>query len=278
MDVDLVEIHTTVVDAKDRPLGGLAKDNFRILENGVEQPIAVFKHEDIPVSLGLVIDNSRSIEPRKDRVDVAALSFVRKSNPEDEAFVVHFDFEARVSEDFTEDIRKLESVLAWTRPYGQTAMYDAVNLALDNMSKATRPKKALLLVTDGEDNMSKISLTALLERVKREKVAIFAIGLLSESGGMPPERALIQIAEASGGRAYFPETIEQAREIMERIARDLREQYTIGYFPTNPVRDGAWRAVRVEITPPKDFPPILDVKYRHGYYAPSPTTRADGPR
>src|SRR6185436_342893 len=119
VDVDLVELHVSVVDEKDRAVSGLQKENFRILEDRVNQPIAVFKHEDIPVSLGLVIDNSRSIEPRKRRLDAAALAFVQKSNPDDEAFIVHFDFDARVAQPFTGDEKRLESVLAGVKPFGQ---------------------------------------------------------------------------------------------------------------------------------------------------------------
>src|SRR5262245_12295402 len=123
VNVDLVQIHVSVLDDKDRTVGGLGKDHFKIFENRVEQPIAVFKHEDIPVSLGLVIDNSRSIEPRKQRLDAAALSFVQKSNKEDETFIVHFDFDARLSQDFTSDEPALERTLAGMKPFGQTALY-----------------------------------------------------------------------------------------------------------------------------------------------------------
>src|SRR6185436_12065145 len=130
VNVDLAELHVSVVDEKDRAVSGLQKDNFKIFENRVEQPIVVFKHEDIPVSLGLVIDNSRSIEPRKQRLDAAALAFVRKSNPDDEAFVVHFDNEVRLEQDFTASIADLEHTLASARPFGQTAIYDALILAL----------------------------------------------------------------------------------------------------------------------------------------------------
>src|SRR5687767_6524428 len=151
VNVDLVELHVTVVDGKQRPIGGLLKENFRILENKIEQPIAVFKQEDIPLSLGLILDNSRSIEPRKERLDAAALSFVRKSNPQDETFVVHFDFDARLSQDFSMDSHALRRTLMSEKPYGQTAIYDAVSLALETMGRAKYDKKAMLLVTDGID-------------------------------------------------------------------------------------------------------------------------------
>lgn len=268
VNVDLVEIHVTVLDDGEHPVGGLQKDNFKLTENHVAQSISVFKHEDIPVSLGLVIDNSRSIEPRKQRLDAAALSFVRKGNPEDETFIVHFDDTARLARDFTDSIPDLEDTLAAVKPFGQTAIYDALILALDHMRNAKQRKKTVLLITDGVDNVSTHSFEDAVEKVRREQVAVYTVGLLSQAGGLKAEAALIKLAEASGGRAYFPQTAEEARTTMERIARDLREQYTLGYFPTDPNRDGAWRSVRVEVIPPIGLPPKLVANYRHGYYGP----------
>src|SRR5688572_16896928 len=155
VNVDLTEVHVSVTDERDRPVGNLTKENFRVFEDRSEQNISVFKHEDIPVSLGLVIDNSRSIEPRKQRLDTAALSFVRKSNPEDETFIVHFDDEARISRDFTASIADLEATLAGTSPFGQTAIYDALIMALGHMEQGKHTKKAILVITDGVDNVSR---------------------------------------------------------------------------------------------------------------------------
>src|SRR5215831_4251449 len=148
VNVDLTEVHVNVTDEKDRPVGNLIRNNFRVFEDRSEQKITVFKHEDAPLSLGLVIDNSRSMEPRKERMDAAALSFVRKSNPDDETFIVHFDNEARLDRDFTDSIPLLEDALAGVKPYGQTAIYDALMLALDHMEKAKHTKRAILLFTD----------------------------------------------------------------------------------------------------------------------------------
>ena len=268
VNVDLVELHVTVLDDLERPVGGLKEEQFRVFEDGTEQSIAVFKHEDIPVSLGLVIDNSRSIEPRKARLDASALTFVRHSNPTDEAFVVHFDFDARVAQKFTSRLKDLETALSSVKPYGQTAIYDALTVALDEMEHSSHQKKAILLITDGIDNASKTSLEELIERVKRSRVAIYPVGLLSEGGGIEAEQQLIRIAEASGGKAYFPEDVDQAHTMMTRIARDLREQYTIGYFPSNPNRNGRWRSVRVDITPPPGLAARLQTNYRYGYYSP----------
>jgi len=270
VNVDLTEVHVSVTDEKDHPIGNLKKENFRVFEDQFEQNLSVFKHEDIPVSLGLVIDNSRSMEPRKQRLDAAAVSFIRKSNPEDETFVVHFDDTARLDQDFTNSIPLLEEVLAAVKPYGQTAIYDALILALDHLQQARNPKKAVLLMTDGVDNSSKHTLEEAVEATRRSHVAVYTVGLLSQPGGQKAEDSLIRIAEASGGRAYFPQTADEARANMERVARDLREQYTLGYIPYNPQRSGKWRSVRVEIIPPPGMPRTtrLHAIYRHGYYGP----------
>src|SRR2546422_456495 len=269
VDVDLVEVHVNVTDEHDRPIGNLMKDNFSLIEDRIPQEISVFKHEDIPVSLGLVIDNSRSIEPRKQRLDSAALSFVRRGNPDDETFIVHFDDTARMARDFTASISELEETLASVKPFGQTAIYDALILALDHMQEAKHTKKTILLITHGVDNVSKHTLDEAIEATKRSRVAVYTVGLLSESGGQKAEDSLIRMAEASGGRAYFPQTAEEAGSVMDRVARDLREQYTLGYFPMNPVLNGAWRSVRVQVVPPPKVTAKLNANYRHGYYGPS---------
>jgi VWFA-related protein len=270
VNVDLTEVHVNVTDEKDHPIGNLKKDNFRVFEDRTEQKISVFKHEDLPISLGLVIDNSRSMEPRKERMDAAALSFVRKSNPEDETFIVHFDDTARMDRDFTDSIPLLEEALSGVKPYGQTAIYDALILALEHMESAKQMKKAILLFTDGIDNSSKHTLSEAVEATKRARVAVYPVGLLSQSGGQKAEDALVHIAEASGGRAFFPQTVDEARLDMERVARDLREQYTLGYFPSNGSHTGGWRSVRIEVVPPAGSPPTmkLNANYRHGYYGP----------
>jgi len=273
VNVDLTELHVNVFDANDRPIGNLSKDNFRIFEDRAEQKISVFKHEDLPVSLGLVIDNSRSMEPRKQRLDTAALAFVQKSNEQDETFIVHFDDEARLDRDFTGSIPLLEEALAGAKPFGQTAIFDALMMALDHMQLAKHPRKAILLFTDGVDNASKHTLAEAIDATTRARVAVYTVGLLSASDGEKAEDSLLRIAEASGGRAYFPLTLDETRTDMERAARDLREQYTLGYFPSNGSHNGEWRSVRLEVTPPAGMPPFtrLVANYRHGYYEPGAT-------
>jgi VWFA-related protein len=268
VNVDLVELHIAVLDNLGRPVGGLGQENFKVRENNIVQPITVFKHEDLPVSLGLVVDNSRSIEPRKARLDAAAASFLDKSNPDDETFIVHFDSEVRLSRNFTRERATLRRDLAGAKPFGETALYDAILLALQTMNEASYTKKALLVITDGIDNKSKATLDDVVARASRQEVMIFTVGLLSQSGGVKAEDSLIRIAESSGGRAYFPQTPEEARIMIDLIAKDIREQYTIAYLPTNVLRDGRWRSVRVELAAPKGYPKDLQMSYRRGYYAP----------
>jgi Ca-activated chloride channel family protein len=157
------------------------------------------------------------------------------------------------------------------KPYGQTAIYDALILALEHMEQSKHMKRAILLITDGVDNSSKHTLSEAVEATKRSRVAIYTVGLLSMSGGQKAEDSLIRIAEVSGGHAYFPNNEDEARMYMDRVARDLREQYTLGYFPSNPNRNGRWRSVRVDVLPPPGLPTNarLTANYRHGYYGPS---------
>ena len=271
VNVDLTEVHVNVTDEKDHPVGNLKKENFRIFEDRTEQKVSVFKHEDLPISLGLVIDNSRSMEPRKQRMDQATLSFVRKSNPQDETFVIHFDDSARLDRDFTDSIPLLEDTLASVKPYGQTAIYDALILGLEHMDQAKNTNRAILLFTDGVDNSSKHTLSEALDATKRAHVAVYPVGLLSMAGGQKAEDSLVRIAEVSGGRAYFPQNVDEARADMERVARDLREQYTLGYFSSNPSHSGGWRSIRIDVVPPAGLPATakLNANYRHGYYGPS---------
>jgi len=274
VDVDLTELHVSVTDEQDRPVGNLGRENFRVFEDSQEQTISIFKHEDLAVSIGLVVDNSRSMEPRKKRLDAAALSFVQRGNPDDETFVVHFDDRPKLTHDFTDNIPDLERALRSTRPFGQTAIYDALILALEHMGQAKHTKKVILLITDGVDNSSHHTIDEAVEVAKRSGVAIYTVGLLSALDGQKAQETLLRLAETTGGRAYFPENADQARISMERVARDLREQYLLAYFSSNP-RDGAWRSIRLDIKLPPNL--LLSTKlianYRRGYYGPTVSNR-----
>lgn len=266
--VDLVELNVSVVDEQDRGVGGLQKEHFRVREDGVDQDIAVFKQEDLPISLGLVIDTSRSMEPHKGKVDEAALAFVRRGNSQDETFIIHFESFVTLAQDFTGDIELLEKSLADNRPFGQTALYDALFSALARITSAHFDRRAILVFSDGADNVSQHSFEEVLERVKQTRVAVYALGLLEDTpNGRRAADQLRKLADAAGGRAFFPQTSGEVQAIAERIARELRERYTIGYVPTNARRDGTWRSVRVEVLLPPGSPRLL-ANYRHGYYAP----------
>ena len=270
VNVDLVELSVTVLDRNESHVTGLEALSFEVFEDSVQQDISLFLHEDRPVSLGLVIDNSRSMERKKERVDAAALSFVRLSNPQDEAFLIHFDDTVRLEEDFTSDIGALENTLSTISPYGQTSLFDALMMSLEKIKEGRYDERAILLVSDGADNASVAVYEQVLENVRQSEAALYPIGVLNDSeAGLEARAALEALAEASGGRAFFPETANEIPLITEIIARELRELYTLGYVPTNSRRDGTWRSVRVYVpTPPET--PRFEINYRHGYYAPGP--------
>jgi VWFA-related protein len=277
VDVQLVELPVAVTDRDGKVVSGLSKDDFQVFEDGVAQEITLFKHEDIPVSLGLVIDNSGSMRNKRERVNRAALTFARESNPQDETFVVNFDNDAYLEQDFTSDIDDLVRVLGYMDTRGETALYDAVYLSVDHLGEGTRDKKALLLISDGEDNTSKYNLEKVIEALRKSNVTLYAIGLLEENdqrGGLfrksPSSRAkdaLVKFAEASGGQAYFPKSIDEIDDLCRRIAHDLRNHYTIGYSPSNRKLDGSWRKVTLKVNPRRTLPK-LTIRTKPGYYAP----------
>jgi VWFA-related protein len=278
VDVELVQLPISVLDAKGRPVDGLTKDNFQIFEDNGLQQIKLFRHEDIPLSLGLVIDNSGSMRNKRERVNSAALSFVRESNPEDETFIVNFDDSAYLEQDFTGSIGDLIDALDQLDTRGETALYDAVFLSVDHVKAGKKDKKALLLISDGEDNVSKYGFNKVVEALRESKVTLYAIGLLEDNdqrGGLfkkPPSKKakenLEKFAEITGGQAYFPKSLDEVEEIVKDIAHDLRNHYTVGYTPTNRKMDGSWREIRVKVNPPKTVSKI-SVRTKQGYYAPT---------
>jgi len=273
VDVNLVVLHTTVLDDRQRFADGLKQENFRIFEDKVEQKLSVFKREDVPVSMGLVIDNSGSMREKRPRVNEAALTLVQASNPRDEAFVVNFndDFYLDLDKDFTSSIPELKEALERIDSRGSTALRDAIIGSLDHLKKGSKDKKVLLLVTDGEDNASHNSLEKTLREIQKTDTVIYTIGLLSSEGKKEAKRAkkvLQEIAAASGGVAYFPENVDDVHSICEQVAHDIRNQYTLAYYPSNTNRDGTFRAVTVEVIPPRGRGKLIP-RTRNGYYAPS---------
>src|SRR5215510_4274121 len=176
VDVQLVQLPVSVLDKDGRPVNGLGKNDFAVLEDGVSQDISFFKHEDVPLSVGLIIDNSGSMHNKRERVNSASLSFVRESNPEDETFIVNFDDAAYLQQDFTNNMNDLIRALGLLDTRGQTALYDAVYLSAAHVNEGKKDKKALLVITDGEDNTSKYSLDKLLAKLRESKVIVYAIG------------------------------------------------------------------------------------------------------
>ena len=266
-------LHTTVLDDRQRFADGLKQENFRVFEDKVEQKLSVFKREDVPVSMGLVIDNSGSMREKRPRVNEAALTLVQASNPRDEAFVVNFndDFYLDLDKDFTSSIPELKEALERIDSRGSTALRDAIIGSLDHVKKGSRDKKVLLVVTDGEDNASHNSLEKTLREIQKTDTVVYTIGLLGTEGKKEAKRAkkvLQEIAAASGGVAYFPENVEDVHSICEQVAHDIRNQYTLAYYPTNTNRDGSFRAVSVEVIPPRGHGKLV-ARTRNGYYAPS---------
>ena len=278
VDVNLVVLHTTVLDDRGRFAEGLKEENFRVFEDKVEQKLSVFKREDLPVSMGLVVDNSGSMRDKRARVNEAALTLVQASNPQDEAFVVNFndDFYLDLDKDFTNSIPELKEALERIDSRGSTALYDAIIGSLDHLKKASKDKRALLVVTDGEDNISRNSLEKAIREIQKTNTVIYTIGLLSEESKKAKNRArkaLKDIAEASGGLAFFPENVDDVHTICEQVAHDIRNQYTLAYYPSNSKRDGTFRTVQVEVIPPRGKGKLV-ARTRNGYYAPGGGTGA----
>jgi len=282
VDTTLIQIPVSVHDKEGRPINNLSLDQFQVFEDKIQQKIKIFLHEDVPLSVGLVIDNSGSMRNKRERVNSAALAFSRESNPEDETFIVNFDDSAYLEQDFTGSIGDLMDALDNLDTRGETALYNAIYLSVEHVVKeGKRDSKALLVISDGEDNRSKYKFEEVLKQLKESKVTLYAIGLLEDNdqrGGLfeasPSKQAkkvLQQFAEATGGVAYFPKSIDEVDDLCRQIARDLRNRYTIGYTPTNLSLDGKWREVSVVVSPPKPVASKMSPpRHKRGYFAPGP--------
>ncbi|WP_263368452.1 VWA domain-containing protein [Edaphobacter bradus] len=266
-----VRLNATVLDGSGRSIMDLTKDAFHVYEDGVPQTIASFRHEDLPVSLGILIDSSGSMYDKRPSVEKAALDLVKLSNHEDEAFVVDFSWEAFIDQDFTSDIGKLQQGLSYIKSSGGTAMYDALVASADYLSKnAKHPKQVLLIVTDGEDNASSASLEQSIRRIQDlDGPVIYCVGLLfgedtDKRESRHARRVLETLAEQTGGEAYFPRSINQVDEIASEVAKDIRTQYTISYHSTKSPALGGYRQVHVDAKA-KSYG-RLTVRTRSGYY------------
>ncbi len=270
-DTRLVVCHTTVVDKSGHLVTDLPRSAFTVYENGVQQPIRSFKREDVPVSMGLIIDNSGSMRDKRAKVEAAALALVKASNPQDEVFVVNFNDEAFLDnphgKDFTSDIKEMEEALTRIDSRGGTAMRDAIRMSIDHLKeKAHKDKKVLVVVTDGNDNSSVISLENLVKASQQSEVLIYSIGLLAEEErreAKRAERALNDLAVATGGEAFFPKELGDVDRLAKVVAHDIRSQYTIQYTPINQAMDGSFRAIKISVNGPGH----LTARTRSGYYA-----------
>ena len=267
-DTRLVVLPVTVVDKTGRLITSLPETAFQVFENGVVQKVKQFKREDVPVSMGLVIDNSGSMRDKRAKVEAAASALAKDSNKEDEAFVVNFNDDAYLdTPDFTNDIKVLDQALSRIDSRGGTAMRDAIRMSIDHMrQKAKRDKKVILVVTDGNDNASSVSLETLVKQAQQSEVIIYTIGLLSEEEKREAKRAkrsLDLLTEATGGQAYYPKELADVERIARQVAHDIRNQYTITYTPANQALDGSFRQIKVVASGPGH--PVA--RTRTGYYA-----------
>ncbi len=260
-------LHATVVDDKQRIVTDLDKNAFTVLEDGKPQTIISFRHEDIPVAMGIVIDNSGSMREKRAKVNQAALNLVRSSNPQDEVFVVNFNDEYYLDQDFTNDLLKLKEALEKIDAKGGTALYEAVVASAENFKNAKLERKVLFVVTDGEDNASRETLEQAVKQLQGENgPSVYAIGILGEEEHPRRARKALEIiAQRTGGLAFFPKTLDEVDEISRQVAHDIRSQYTIGYKATNPRSSGGFRQIRVEAKA-KGHGKLM-VRTKSGYYA-----------
>ncbi len=269
VETEKVVLHVSVLDRKGRFVTDLQAGDFVVAEDKVQQPLTYFSQEDVPVSLGLVIDNSGSMREKRRQINQAALEFVKASNREDEVFIVNFNDEAYLDQDFTSNIERLQDALQRIDTRGGTALYDAISMSLDHLEAEGDKqynKRALLVITDGEDTKSKMDLELLVRKVQRADVTIYGIGLLSEEERRAAKRAqrhLISLTRPAGGPAYFPDTAADVDALVKRIAADIRNQYILEYNRPSGKAPG-FRRIQIDL---KAKARKNRVRHRPGYYA-----------
>ena len=272
VDVNLVLIPLTVTDPNDRLVTGLERENFTIFDQGVPQTIKSFATEDAPLSIGIVFDLSGSMQSKFVRARKALSEFLRTCNPQDEFFVVGFNDRPAILVDYTSDVEDVEARMVMLRPENRTALIDAMYLGVNHLKTAKYDRRALLVISDGGDNRSRYTDGELLRMVRESAVQIYSIGIFDVYAPTEEEQngplLLKSVSEQTGGRAFKVLDISDLSDIAERISEELRNEYVIGYTPTDRKRDGTWRKVKVRLVPPAGLP-LLDVHAREGYYAPS---------
>ena len=273
--VNEVTLSAVVLDSRRHLVTNLAETNFAVYEDNQPQKITFFRRQDIPVSIGIVVDNSGSMRTKRAAVTKAVLNLIQASNPQDEVFVVNFNDDPYLDQDFTNQIPPLREALDRVDSRGGTALYDAVIASADHLAKgAKKEKKVLLVVTDGVDNESRESLESAIRKVQDDNgPTIYTIGILGDEPGIKrAKRALQSLSDQTGGVAFFPKDLMEVDEISQEVARDIRNQYSLTYKPTNPRSNGGYRKVKVEARAPgyKD----LQVRTRDGYFADEKRTAA----
>lgn len=275
VDVNMVVVNVTVTDPFDRIVTGLDQSNFQVYDEKVEQAIVSFSTEDAPIAVGLVFDSSGSMGDKIQKAKEAALQFFKTSNPQDEFMLINFSDRVNLISGFTSKYENVQDRLLFVKSTGRTALFDAIYLGLNEGKKASTNRKALLVISDGGDNHSRYTEKDVKKAVMESDCQIYTVGIFEPlaARGRTPEEArgpglLAELAELSGGRMFSVEDANELPDIAEKISIELRNQYVIGYKPSNLVRDGRWRRVRVKLNPPRGLPP-LQVYARTGYYAPT---------
>jgi len=275
-DARLVLLHASVVDKNGRLVANIPQSAFKVFEDGIEQPLKLFRREDVPVSMGIIVDNSGSMNGKRSRVAAAALELVKQSNPEDEVFIVNFNDDTHIDQLLTNDVKKLQSALARMESRGGTAMRDALSQSVDYVKQfGKKDKKVLVVITDGNDNASNISLEQVLRKSQNSGVLVYAIGMLNEEearDARAAKKALKALTEASGGMDYYANSLSDVAEITPRVAHEIRNQYVLGYTSSNQALDGSFRQIKVTVT---GFGRPT-VRTRNGYYA-TPTAQIKVP-
>jgi len=269
VDVDIVLATVTVTDRSGRFITGLEKENFKIQEDKVPQEIKYFSSEDIPLSVGIILDVSGSMKDKLKTAVEAAMTFMKGGSLDDEYFLVEFADKPEGTADFTNDITKIQSRFTFSKAKGRTALYDAVYMGLSKLEKGNNAKRALLLITDGEDNRSRYTFSNVRDFVKEKDVQMYAIGInngWSDSSAEQGRALLRDLAAISGGNSFFPNSITNLENICRTIATELKYQYVIGYQSTNTAKDGEWRKIKVTAEYPNNK---LTVRAKAGYYGPT---------
>src|SRR5215467_3967462 len=275
IDVDMALVNVTVTDPYNRLVTGLDPDNFRVFEDNIEQEVVTFSSEDVPISIGVIFDFSGSMSNKVGKAREAALQFFKTANPQDEFFLVSFNERAELTSSFTNSVEDLQSRLMLTSPKGRTALLDAIYLGLSQMRGAHNAKRALLILSDGGDNHSRYNENDIKRLVREADTQLYAIGIFDPLGNRnrTPEELngptlLSEITELTGGRVFAVEHLNDLPDIATKIGMELRNQYVLGYKPSNHIHDARWRKIKVKLRAPKGLPP-LSVYSKTGYYAPA---------